>query len=150
MQPVIDRLPDSLTDDQRQQAVALVKGKAGVFSRFEYDVGCAVDFTAKINTGSHPPRAELLRHHARVLLGMIVETIQNTKEAGIVEDCCSPWPANLVVVARKDEQGNPVKPRINIDFRGLNAITVRDQFPLPHAKDALQSLDVATILASVT
>jgi len=75
---------------------------------------------------------------------MIDETIQNMKEAGIVEDCCSPWSANLVVVARKDEQGNPVKPRITIDFRGLNAVTVRDQFPLPHAKDALQSLEGAT------
>jgi len=68
------------------------------------------------------------------------------KQAGIVEDCCSAWSANLVV-ARKDEQGNPVKPRITIDFRGLNSITTRDQFPLPRVKDAVQSLQGATFFS---
>jgi len=145
VQPVIDRLPDSLTEDQRQQAIALIKRNADVFSRSEYDVGCAVGFTARINTGSSPPIAEPLRRQARIHLDEIDATIENMKQAGIVEDCCSPWSANLVVVARKDEQGNPVKPRITIDFRGLNSITTLDQFPLPRIKDVLQSLEGATI-----
>jgi len=147
VQPVIDRLPDSLTEDQRQQAIALIKRNADVFSRSEYDVGCAVGFTARINTGFSPPIAEPLRRQARVHLDGIDATIENMKQAGIVEDCCSPWSANLVVVARKDEQGNPVKPHITIDFRGLNSITTRDQFPLPRVKDALQSLEGATIFS---
>jgi len=69
------------------------------------------------------------------------------KQAGIVEDCCSPWSANLVVVARNDEQGNLVKPRITIDFRGLNSITTRDKFPVPHVQGCLQSLDGASVFS---
>ena len=74
-----------------------------MFSLSEYDVDCAVRFTARINTGSSPPIAEPLQRQALVHLDEIDATIENVKQAGIVEDCCSPWSANLVVVARKDE-----------------------------------------------
>jgi len=147
VQPVIDRLPESLTEDQRRQAVALIKRNTDVFSRFEFDVGCATDLTARIETGNHPPIAEPLRRQARAHLDVIDETIDRMKAAGIVEDCCSPWSANLVVVARKDDQGNPITPPITIDFRGLNSITTKDKFPLPRVQDCLQMLDRAAYLS---
>ena len=71
------------------------------------------------------------------------------KAAGIVENCASPWSANLVVVARKDDQGNPVAPRITIDFCGLNSITIRDKFPLPVIHDCLRTLDRAVLLSVI-
>ena len=71
------------------------------------------------------------------------------KATGIVEDCASEWSANLVVVGRKDEQGNPVTPRITMDFRGLNSITTRDKFPLPRIQDCLHALDRAVFLSVV-
>jgi len=71
------------------------------------------------------------------------------KEAGIVEDAVSPYSANLVVVAKKDELGRPVTPRITIDFRGINAITYKDTFPLPHIQDCLRTLDRATYMSVI-
>jgi len=41
IQPVIDTLPESLTAEQREEAIALIKRDADVFSRHEFDVGCA-------------------------------------------------------------------------------------------------------------
>ena len=61
VQPVIDRLPDSLTADQRQQAIELIKRNADVFSRHEFDVGCTTVLTACINTTHDRPIAEPLR-----------------------------------------------------------------------------------------
>lgn len=55
----------------------------------------------------------------------------------------------MVVSKRSDNNNEPIIPRITIDFRGLNAITVRDMFPLPSIKDALHSLEGATIFSSI-
>ena len=149
VQPVIDRLPATLTDDQREQAVELIKRNADIFSRHEFDVGCTNLLTADIPTYDHPPIAEPLRRHARVHLDTIDETIDRMETAGIVEKANSPWSANLVVITRKDENGKPTTPRITIDFRGLNAITCRDRFPLPNLKECLHTLDKACVISTI-
>ena len=149
IQPVIDRLPFSLTDEQREQAIALIKRNADVFSRHEFDVGCTNLLTARIDTGNSPPIAQPLRRHPRLHLDTIDRTIEQMEQAGIVEPASSPWSANLVVVARKDDDGNPRTPRITIDFRGLNNVTRRDQFPIPHLHECLRSLDNATYMSLV-
>ena len=50
VQPVIDKLPSSLTAEQRAQAIDLIKSNADIFSRSEFDVGCTDLLTAKIVT----------------------------------------------------------------------------------------------------
>ena len=150
IQPVIDKLPDSLTAQQRQQAIDLIKRNADVFGRHEFDVGCTDLLTARIITDpNRRPIAEPLRRHAKVHLDTIDDTIEKMKQAGIVEDACSPWSANLVVVGRKDDQGRPTTPRVTIDFRGLNAITYRDRHPIPHMGDCLRSLDKAVFMSII-
>ena len=149
VQPVIDKLPPSLTAEQREQAIALIRRNADIFSRSEFDVGCTDLITVRIITDGYRPIAEPLRRHARVHLDVIDDTVERMKAAGIVEDACSPWAANLVVVAKRDDQGNPTTPRVTIDFRGLNAITYRDRYPIPHLKDCLQSLDKTRFLSII-
>jgi len=87
---VIDKLPNTLTPEQRDQVIALIKRNADVFSRHEYDVGCTNLLTARIVTDNHRPIAEPLRRHARVHLDVIDEAIQRMQDAGIVEEACSP------------------------------------------------------------
>jgi len=119
VQPVINKLPESLTAEQREKVIELIKRNADIFGRHEFDVGCTKLVTASIITDpGHPPIAEPLRRHARVHLDVIDKTIERMKHAGIVEDACSLWNANLVVVGRKDDQGRPTTPRVTIDFRG--------------------------------
>jgi len=124
----------------------LICRNADVFSKHEFDVGCTDLLTTRIQTDGHRPIAEPLRRHARVHLDVINKTVDRMKAAGIVKDAVSPWSANLVVVAKKDELGRPVTPRVTIDFRQLNAITYRDKFPLPHIKDCLRTLDRAKFI----
>jgi len=139
VQPVIDKLPSSLTAEQCAQAIDLIKRNADIFSRSEFDVGCTDLLTAKIVTNGQGPIAEPLRRHARAHLDVIDSTVERMKEAGIVEDATSPFAANVVVVSRKDDKGNPTTPRITIDYRGLNSITYKDRYPIPHLKDCLHS-----------
>ena len=150
LQPVFDKLCDTLTDEERTQAINFIKGNADVFGTHEYDVGCTDLLTARIITDpSANPVAEPLRRHAKVHLDVIDDMVEKMKQAGIVEDACSPWCANLVVVGRKDDKGNPVNPRVTIDFRGLNAVTTRDRYPIPHLGDCLKSLDRAKYMSVI-
>jgi len=149
IQPVIDRLPDTLMPEQREQAIALIERNADIFSKHEFDVGCTDLLTARIFTGNNPPHAEPLRRHARVHLGVINDTIQKMKSAGICEDASSPWAANLVVVARLNDQGKPTTPRITMDYRGLNAVTYKDRYPIPHLGDCIRSLDNAVYMSTM-
>jgi len=148
VQSIIDKLPDTLTAELRQQAIALICRNADVFFKHEFDVGCTDLLIARIQTNGHRLIAEPLRRHARVHLDVIDETIDRIKAAGIVDDAVNPWSANQVVVAKKDELGRPITPRVTIDFRQLNAITYRDKFPLPHIKDCLRTLDRARFIIS--
>ena len=87
VQPVIDKLPETLTVEQREKAIALIKRNADVLGRHEFDVGRTNLLTARIITDpNHPPMVEPLRRHARVHLDVIDETIDRMKQAGIVED----------------------------------------------------------------
>ena len=149
VKPVIDKLPDCLTAAQKQQAIDLVCRNSDIFSNSEFDVGCTDLLTAEINTGDHRPIAEPLRRQARVHLDIIDETIGKMKATGIIEDACSPWSANLVVVAKKSENGKPVTPRITVDYRGLNSITYKDKFPLPNITDCLRTLDRAAFISTI-
>jgi len=121
VQPVMDRLPDSLTAEQRKQTIELIKRISDVFSRHEFNVGCTTVLTACIHTTHDRPIAEPFRRHARVYLDAIDKTIEKIREAGIVGECSSPWSANVVVVAKRDKAGNPVAPRNTIDYHGLNS-----------------------------
>jgi hypothetical protein len=136
VKPIIDSLPAELTDCERQRAVEVIMRNADVFSKHEFDIGCTDLVKYRIDTGDHRPIAEPLRPHARVHLDVIDETVDKMLAAGIVEESSGPWSFNCVVVARP---GNNT-PRITIDYRRLNEITLRDQFPIARVADCLDAL----------
>lgn len=61
-------------------------------------------------------------------------------QAGIVKPSFSPWSSPVVMVPKKNGEL-----RFCIDYRLLNAITVRDVYPLPRIDDFLDHLGGATV-----
>ena len=148
VKPVIDNLPECLTEEEYHTAVDFIERNADVFSRHEYDVGCTNLLTARLLTDpSQPPIAEPLRRYPRCQLNQIDEAVDKLERARIIKKANSLWAANLVVVQRKSEHGQRVAPRITVDFRKLNSVTYRDKYPIPHIKDCLQALDGAAFLS---
>jgi len=60
VQPFIDSLPNSLTGQQRQIAVDLIKRNADVFSKSKFDLGHTKLVQHQIDTWSREPFKELL------------------------------------------------------------------------------------------
>ena len=71
-----------------------------------------------------PPQLDEVREHLKLML-----------DAGVVQPSNSPWCSTVVLVRKKDGSL-----RCCIDFRRLNALTVKDSHPLPHICETLESL----------
>ena len=71
-----------------------------------------------------PPQLDEVREHLKLML-----------DAGVVQPSNSPWCNAAVLVRKKD--GSLC---FCIDFRRLNALTVKDSHPLPHICETLESL----------
>jgi len=138
IKPVIDSLPDELSDDQRRRAVDVLVRNADLFSKNEFDLGCTSLLSCTIETECNArPVAQPLRRHARAHLDAIDQTINRMVEADLIEECSSPWASNLVVVAKPDDT---TALRLTVDLRGLNELSIKDKFPLPRVQDCFDSL----------
>ncbi|BHF75897.1 hypothetical protein SprV_0501899500 [Sparganum proliferum] len=77
-----------------------------------------------------PPRRIPVRFRAEV-----DKIIDELLKANIIQPSSSPWASPIALVPKKDGSL-----RLCIDYRRLNAVTVRDSFPLPRLDDTLDSL----------
>ena len=71
-----------------------------------------------------PPQVDEVREHLKLML-----------DAGVVRPSNSPWCNAVVLVRKKDGSLH-----FYIDFRRLNALTVKDSHPLPRICETLESL----------
>ena len=62
------------------------------------------------------------------------------KEQGIIRKSSSPWSSPLVLVVNKNGKVRPC-----VDYRRINAVTVKDAFPLPRIQDCLDTVAGATL-----
>ncbi|TFY60997.1 hypothetical protein EVJ58_g4778 [Rhodofomes roseus] len=61
----------------------------------------------------------------------------------VIEPSNSPWGAPVLIAYRNG------KPRLCVDYRRLNAVTVPDEFPIPRQNEILQALSGAQVLTSL-
>jgi len=56
-------------------------------------------------------------------------------KTGVIEQSNSPWSSPVCMVRKKDGSY-----RYCVDYRRMNSVTIKDAFPVPDVKDALDSL----------
>ena len=85
-----------------------------------------------------PRKIPLFKRH-------IIDTeIEKLESKGLIEKSESPWSSQLVLVRKKDNSW-----RMCVDYRKLNAKTVKDAYPIPRIQDNLDSLNGAQWFTSL-
>ena len=129
---------------EKQKAKDLMAEYSDIFALHELELGETKGTTHKIHVTDETPFKERYRHIPKHQMDEVRTMIEEMLRIGVIKESQSPW-CNAVVLARK-KNGDL---RLCIDFRRLNQRTVKDSYPLPRIKEALDNIKGANIFTSL-
>ena len=127
-------VPEHLSPLQQQQLNGLFKEFSDVFSQGEDDLGCTPLLEHTIETHG-PPLHQPYRQQNPAVRREMMAQVQQMLASDVIQPSNSPWASPVVMVKKKDGSL-----RFCVDFRQLNAATVKDAHPLPRIDDLLDAL----------
>ena len=117
--------PAHLLPTQQQQLKALFQEFSDIISQGEDNLGCIPLLQHTIETEGPPLRQPYRRQNPAVRREEMAH-VQQMLSSSVIRPSNSPWASPVVMVKKKD--GNL---RFCVDFRQLNAATVKDAHPIP-------------------
>ena len=127
-------IPECLSPLQQQQLNELFKEFQDVFSQGDDDLGNTPLLEHGIETHGPPLRQPYRRQNPAVRREEMTQ-VQQMLSSNVIRPSNSPWASPVVMVRKKDGSL-----RFCVDFRQLNAATVKDAHPLPRIDDLLDAL----------
>ncbi|XP_061189572.1 uncharacterized protein K02A2.6-like [Saccostrea echinata] len=135
---MFERSSINLDQEQKDAFFKLLLQHKDVFSKTPDDLGCTGIIKHKIDTENEKPVRQALRRQPIAKRDIERREVQNMLEKGVIEPSTSAWASNLVLVAKQNGAT-----RACVDYRQLNAKTVKDAYPLPRIDECLDSLSGA-------
>ena len=102
-----------------------------------------------IPTGDSPPVYRLPYRKSPAELSAIKAEIARMLKLNIVHPSNSAWGAPCILVRKPLEKGKPQPPRFVVDYRGLNAVTSSDGYPIPSVANILDAISGGKIFAKL-
>ena len=127
-------LPENLSPLQQQQLNELFKEFQDVFSQGDDDLGNTPLLEHGIETHG-PPLCQPYRRQNPAVRREEMMQVQQMLSSNVIRPSNSPWASPVVMVRKKDGSL-----RFCVDFRQLNAATIKDAHPLPRIDDLLDAL----------
>ena len=127
-------LPERLSPLQQQQLNELFHEFSDVFSRGENDLGNTPLLEHAIETHG-PPLHQLYRWQNPAVHREEMVQVQQMLSSNVIRPSNSSWASPVVMVRKKDGSLH-----FCVDFRQLNAATIKDAHPLPRIDDLLDAL----------
>ncbi|BHF65275.1 hypothetical protein SprV_0200828500 [Sparganum proliferum] len=97
-----------------------------------------------IDTGSARPIRQPPRRVPVHFQKQLEQTIKDMLDKHVIRPSSSPWASPIVLVKKKDGSV-----RLCVDYRKLNAVTVKDSFPLPRIDTTLEALAGAACFSTL-
>ena len=128
---------ESWPAEEAEKARGLLREYHDIFSLEKHDMGhtSATKHKIVLKDPDTPPFKERFRRIPPPQLDEVREHLKLMLDAGVVRPSNSPWCNTAVLVQKKDGSL-----QFCIDFRRLNALTVKDSHPLPRICETLESL----------
>ena len=132
-----------LSREQQSHFIDLIYDYKEVFSLYNGDLGFCDALKHSIPTTTDKPVYLPHRQIPVQLQQEVRKCLESWLKQGIIRPSKSPYASQVVIVCKKSG-----KICLCVDFRKLNAISIRDSFPLPRIEEALQAVQAAVWFTS--
>ena len=132
------RSSEQLTEEESQAVAALLHRHKDVFSLSGQDLGRTNLTRHHVETGNARPIKQRPRRTSPSKHAEIERQVDDLLQRGVIKKSSSPWSSPVVLVTKKDGSQ-----RFCVDYRQVNAVTVKDAYPLPRIDDSLCALSGA-------
>ena len=132
----------TLTEFERDKVKQMLQAHSDTFSKDEFDIGMTTLTEHVIDVGSQRPIKQPPRRVPTAFADEEEKVIKQLEEQGIIRASTSPWASPIVLVRKKSGKIRPC-----VDYRRLNAVTIKDAFPLPRITDCLDAVADATMFS---
>ncbi len=133
-----------LTIDQNKKLNNLIQQYEENFSQNNNDLGFYDKQEFEIDTGNEKPIKTKPYRVPYAQQPEVDSMIDEMLENKIISKSNSPWASPLVIVKKKDGTN-----RFCVDYRKLNNITTKDNFPVPLIEETLDSLNGSCFFSSI-
>ena len=143
--PEIEHLKGKIGEGDFEKLRDLLNRNAEVFSKHKADIGCCnfVEHEIELEEGAVPHRegARRMTPHKSEACRAEIEMLL---EYDMIEPSKSPWACGVVMAKKKGGQL-----RFCCDFRYLNAVTIKDAYPIPRIDESLSKLGDAKFFTTL-
>lgn len=123
----VNESSEELTEEESQAVAELLHRHKDVFSLSEQDLSLATwHLRHHIDKGNAKPIEQQPRFTSQATHAEIEKQAKDLLQYSIVKKSNSPWLSSVVLVTKKDGSQ-----RFCVDYRKVNAVTVKDAYPLP-------------------
>eukprot|EP00644_Phytophthora_capsici_P019150 jgi/Phyca11/133060/e_gw1.310.9.1 len=98
----------------------------------------------EIDTGGHPPIKQRPYRVSKAEGDVMEGEVQQYLDLGLIQPSSSPWASPVLMIRKPDGVF-----RFCIDYRRLNAVTVKDCYPMPLVDDILDVLGNAKLFSTM-
>ena len=129
------QFPGDLTHEEHQECQRIVTDFRDIFSTDATDIGTTDKVQHRIELMDETPFKQKYRRIPPSAIEEVRSHIKELLAAGIIRPSRSPFSSNVVLVRKSDGSL-----RLCIDYRQLNARTIKDNYALPRIDEILDSL----------
>ena len=135
LEQLLQGLVEGTEREQREELKQLLLQRIEAFQRDKEDKGHTDLAEHRIDTAEALPIKQPPRRLAPHRREAVEEEVEKMLAAEVIEESQSPWASPVVLVKKKDGST-----RFCVDYRRLNAVTVKDAYPLPRVEDCLDTM----------